>query len=148
MKRLFTILFLLISVNSYGAELLVKAKPHWMDSIKQSEVNKMSAKERAEYDFRGQIGDIIVIRPNGWQWGSSERLPSFYVIKVPNLPYENAKHLEDKLLHPPDANGERKPKRKRKFKVPTSILNQADENGFITININADIINNIIEKTQ
>jgi len=37
---------------------------------------------QAAYDARVRKGDIVVIRPDGWQWGSSECLPTFHVVKV------------------------------------------------------------------
>jgi hypothetical protein len=29
-----------------------------------------------------RLGDIIVVRPDGWVWGKEESLPSFWVVKV------------------------------------------------------------------
>lgn len=84
------------------AELLVKAKPHWQDSIKQAEINKMSEGERASYNARSQIGDIIVVRPDGWPWGKCECLPDFVIIKLPNVKAEDIKHYEQPLMDTTD----------------------------------------------
>jgi hypothetical protein len=40
------------------AELLIRAKGHWMDKLTQEEVDKMSVSERQSYEARSQIGDI------------------------------------------------------------------------------------------
>ena len=30
-------------------------------------------------------GDPIVVRPDGWPWGSSERPPMFFILRVPGV---------------------------------------------------------------
>jgi len=66
----------LITVPCLGAELLVKAKPSWNGKGKE-------------------VGDVVVVRPNGHVWGKSECLPSYIVIKIPDLSYEDAKKYEE-----------------------------------------------------
>ena len=79
------------------AELLVKAKPHWKDDFTQARVDAMVKEEKAMYDARSQIGDIIVVRPDGWEWGKEERLPNFVVFKLPGVSVDAVKKYEDPL---------------------------------------------------
>jgi hypothetical protein len=43
------------------------------------------------YDSRTQVGDVIVVRPDGWEWGTRECLPEYVVIKLPGVSEEDAK---------------------------------------------------------
>jgi hypothetical protein len=56
----------------------------------------MSEQELQSFNARSQIGDVIVVRPDGWKWGSCECLPDFVVVKVKGTMEEN-KHLEESL---------------------------------------------------
>jgi len=89
------------------AELLVRAKAHWMDDLTQKDVDKMSVEEKQSYEARSQIGDIVVVRPDGWPWGKCECLPDFIVVKVPDLAIEDAQKYEESLM---DNSNEEKPK--------------------------------------
>jgi hypothetical protein len=80
------------------AELLIRAKKHWMDDLKQEEIDKMTKEQKQSYDARSQIGDIIVVRPDGWNWGKEECLPNFVVVKVPQMTDEEAKKYEESLM--------------------------------------------------
>ncbi len=80
------------------AELLVKAKTHWMDSLKQDDIDKMDEGKKRSYEARSQIGDVIVVRPDGWDWGKEECLPNFIVVKVPDMTIEEAKKYEESLM--------------------------------------------------
>lgn len=79
------------------AELLVRAQAHWMDSLKQEDIDKMTPEQKQSYEARSQVGDIIVVRPDGWQWGKCECLPDYVVIKRPDLKIEDAKVYEEQL---------------------------------------------------
>jgi hypothetical protein len=79
------------------AELLVRAQSHRLDKLPQEEVDKMPVGVRRSYDARSQIGDIIVVRPDGWQWGRCECLPEYVVIKIPSMSVEDAKKYEEQL---------------------------------------------------
>ena len=43
--------------------------------------------------FAYKIGHIISIQPDGHIWGKLECLPRFWIIKVPGMKVEEAKHL-------------------------------------------------------
>jgi hypothetical protein len=85
------------------AELLIKASPHWMDKLSYEEVI-----DKRAYNSRVCIGDIIVVRPDGWKWGKCECLPDFIVVKVPGTQLDN-EHLEESLF---DEKGEMLKQRK------------------------------------
>jgi len=78
------------------AELLIKAQAHWKDSFDQKTIDNMSKDEKQSFDARSQIGDIIVVRPDGWKWGKEECLPRFVVVKVKDS-FEEAKKYEEPL---------------------------------------------------
>lgn len=71
-------------------------------------------------------GDVIAVMPDGHEWGKEERLPKFYVVRIPRAPVEDyqgyleAQMLDTKLV---DANGEAIIKliapRKWKFELDT-----------------------------
>jgi hypothetical protein len=63
------------------AEFLIYAKSaHWMDDKPE-----IIASCEKTYAARIKLGDIVVVREDGWAWGSCECLPSFLVVKVPGL---------------------------------------------------------------
>lgn len=98
----------------YAVEFLVKADNHWMDSLTQIDVDKMIIEEKEAYLSRLQIGDIIVIRPDGWPWGKEESLPRFVIIKVPDMTIQEAMEFEESLVE------NDKIVRLRKYNVPIS----------------------------
>ena len=108
------------------AELLVRAKPHWKDSFTQKEVDKLSEGELQSYKARSQIGDIIVVKPDGWKWGKEECLPNFIVIKVPYLEYKDAKKYEESLV---DETDPEKPTllKHRKHQIPLTVVENAKQ---------------------
>ena len=60
------------------AEFLVKAKPSWNGKGKE-------------------VGDIVVVRPDGWKWGNKECPPDYIIVKLPSMSFEDAKEYEKKL---------------------------------------------------
>ena len=116
------------------AELLVRAKPHWMDSLTQAEVDAMKPEQKDSYNARTQIGDIIVVRPDGWQWGKEENLPNFVVIKLPNISIEQVKKYEETLSEQfTDTNGRLLTRllKHRKYQLPKIVIE-----GYKFLNIN------------
>lgn len=80
------------------AELLVLAKNHWQDSLSKEDIDKMTNRQKADFEARYQYGDIIVVRPDGWKWGTKECLPDFVIVKIPGVSVPDTKHLEESLF--------------------------------------------------
>jgi hypothetical protein len=68
------------------AELLIKAVESWTHD---KDTSKMTAEELVSHESRSRKGDVVVVRPDGWQWGREECLPNFIVVKVPGTMEEN-----------------------------------------------------------
>lgn len=103
------------------AELLVRASGHWLDSKTQAQVDAMSAGDRQSYNARSQVGDIIVVKPDGWVWGLEECLPTFIVVKLPGVSEEESKYYEQGLI---DNTNPEHPVllKRRKYQVPSDII--------------------------
>ena len=130
------------------AELLVKAKPHWMDSLSKEEVDKMSVGEKQSYEARSQIGDIIVVRPDGWQWGKEECLPNFIVVKVPQMTESEAKKYEESLQ---DNSDPEKPimLKVRKYNIDKVVVDDVKTTAKSDIEFTKSIVlSKITEKTK
>lgn len=123
MKKLILIVFLLFTFSCFGAELLVKAKPHWKDSWSQAKVDKLTVTQKEQYETRSQIGDIVVVKPNGWEWGREECLPNFVVIQVPDMTYDEAKIYEESLMDNTDP-GNSKMLKHRKYNVEKQVIDE------------------------
>lgn len=152
------------------AELLVRAKGHWMDSLTDQHVGDRAvakyllanlaassddlAKARAsavdDFNSRSQIGDVIVVRPDGWQWGKEECLPNFIVVKMPEMTFDEAKKYEDPLVIDVLIEGELIPKtlKRRKYKIPLSDVEEAKNSNGVLHRSKEQKIKNIIEKTE
>ena len=59
------------------AEILVQAKGHWMDDMSQGEIDALPQSRKDNRDARIQLGDIVVVKPDGWEWGKEEKLPHY-----------------------------------------------------------------------
>ena len=79
------------------AELLVKADGQWMDSFTADQIAALSVGDLASFNTRHQMGDIIFVEPDGWNWEVRECLPSFVVIKLPGVSEGTLKYLEGAL---------------------------------------------------
>ena len=104
------------------AELLVKAKAHWMDSLSQQDVDALSDKKKNSYNARSQIGDVILVRPDGWKWGKCECLPGYIVIKLSGTPEKDLKYLEEPLVEINEEIQRSKLLKKRKYKFPSAYM--------------------------
>jgi hypothetical protein len=100
------------------AELLVQAKKHWMDDMTQEQIDALDEGKKKSRNARIEIGDIVVVRPDGWNWGKEERLPNYIVVKIPELSIEEAGKYENPLFSEPDENGISHILKKRKWQVP------------------------------
>jgi len=146
------LILILFCTSAHAVEVLIKANPHWMDEWKASKVNSLSTGERQSYEARAQLGDIIVIRPDGWVWGGEECLPRFIVVKLPGVTMEAAKLWEESLYDRTDPEHPIMLK-VRKYAVPQPYVNQIVGAGtsVVTINLSAEktaFLNSIVEKTQ
>ena len=105
------------------AELLIKARDPIDLPVNEEKRNRCYRK-----------GDIIVVMPDGHEWGKEERLPKFVVIKVPGMSVATAKkYIEPNEIDTGlvDRDGERiiKLVNKRKYNVlidniPEAVSNQ------------------------
>lgn len=146
-KVLVLLIFLFQVRSAMAVELLVNAKSHWQDTWDMNKVASLSKEEKQTYDARAQIGDIIVVRPDGWQWGKEEGLPNYIVVKIPSISFEVAQKYEDVLK---DETG--KILKKRKYRIPQIVVNgwKLAGKSVTTIDLaeKAIFISTLIEKTQ
>jgi len=127
-------------------ELLIQAKGHWMDDFTQEQIDALDDIKKASRNARIELGDIVVIKSNGWTWGNEEGLPNYYILKVPNLTIEDASHLTQSLV---DDSDPEHPiiKKKRRYQIPQQIISHLNNNdGVYTINVTAEVIDNLIAK--
>jgi len=109
------------------AELLVRAQKHWMDDLKQEDVDKMTAIEKEHYEARCQIGDVVAVRPDGWKWGKLECPPEFVIVKIPDMKVEDAEHFNKQLNEVVTESGKERLKmvRFRKYALPKTDIETA-----------------------
>jgi hypothetical protein len=100
------------------AELLVRAKSHYLDKLSPEEVAKMTKEQLQSYNARSQIGDVIVVRPDGWEWGRCECLPEYIVVRTKET-LEEAKKYEESLSEQTEIDGkvESKMLKVRKYNI-------------------------------
>jgi len=82
-------------------------------------------------------GDIVVVKPDGHEWGKLEGLPNFVVIKVPGLNHEVATKYLDPEIDPLD-NFKRTSRRKYRIRVddiPFNIRKQLQTTGTTTVEL-------------
>lgn len=107
------------------AEFLIKA-------IDATHFN--SVKDRAGCYKRG---DVVVVMPDGHEWGKEERLPKFMVVKVPDLTVASAQKYTESEINDTDLdNIITITRRKHSFLVddaPSNIKDELNTNGEITV---------------
>ena len=118
-----------ISSSVYSAQLLIKAKPSWMENIPREKWKEYGITQE-EYNRRWEVGDVVVVRPDDWKWGRLECPPRFVVIKVPI----NAKILK-KLEEPLYFNG--KLLKRRKWRLSSVYIEKIRNIGMDTLTIEA-----------
>lgn len=81
---LLAVLFLLCATPAQSVELLVQSQKFWQRSepIPEGTTQDTIAWLRDMW-HQTHRGEIIVIKPDGWQWGKLESPPRFIVIKIP-----------------------------------------------------------------
>lgn len=78
-----------------SVELLVRARAGWRPNKPLAEWTKKDAKD---FWRTTQRGEIIVVKPDDWKWGSREQPPRYVVIKVPAATVDQAKSYLYPLL--------------------------------------------------
>lgn len=96
-----------------------------------------------------EIGDIIIIRPDGHVWGNAECLPEYLVVKLPQIDYETVKHYKAALISGTLEN--MIVVKRRKWHVPVEWIEArvAEGNSVITItkaNLKTQFIKRILKK--
>lgn len=118
------IVSLLLTAPCFSAEFLVLAKNLSNDA---ADTSQMSEKEKQEFDARQRSGDIVVVRPDGWQWGAKEQPPTFFVIKIPGMTVDEAKVFEESAIDATDPKNPRISKF-RKYALPeVEFKNEVDQ---------------------
>lgn len=103
------------------AELLVKAKKHWMDDLTFADLKELEPDQVNDYHARTQIGDVIVIKPDGWKWGKEECLPNFLIVKMPGVDVKEVEYLISSLF---DVSVPDKPRlmKRRRYRIPDTFV--------------------------
>lgn len=127
------------------AEFLIQAKPHWMDSI---DPDTLFLDQIDGYNARVQMGDIIVIKPNGWVWGREECLPNYIVIQIPSIDVKTAESFVQPIsvTYPntdPEHIGEEvtKMSKKRRYALPKAYVQTFVSQGKSVVKINVTQFN-------
>ena len=80
------LILLLLAVPVQPVEILVKAQPFWQRS---KAIPEGTLQDTISYlrDMWHQThrGEIIVIKPDGFDWGYNERPPEYIIVKVPGV---------------------------------------------------------------
>ena len=130
------------------AEFLIRAKGHWKDEWNQTKVDGLTPRERDSYNARLQLGDIIVIMPDGWKWGKAECLPDFVLVKIPDMTVEEARQyvvsITEQYYDEHNNLLERTLRCKKWFLKPTWVSTIISQGGVFTIS--KDQVVNYIEQ--
>ncbi len=114
------------------AELLIKA---WSATHPDATKDRRGCYKR---------GDIVVVKPDGFEWGAAETLPDFVLVKIPGVTVDKVQALtgmqtEDDAGTPlTDENGAPITYRRRRWRVlvdniPPAILNELKTTGEVTV---------------
>jgi hypothetical protein len=117
------------------AELLIRA------------ANNNTTHANAEIEFSGAYkrGDIVVVKPDGWQWGSAEGLPIFVKVKIPGLAVNTAESWIVRQVSgaDPTITVKRRLWGVKVESIPIGIRNELLANGEVTVTLTQ--IRNFIE---
>lgn len=73
-----------------------------------------------------EVGDIIIVRPDGHVWGNAECLPEYLVVKVPTISYEQVQKFEHSLQEQTGTDADGNPvyttRKRRKYRVPLTTV--------------------------
>lgn len=108
------------------AELLIKARD--------------ASHDDPETDRRGcyKRGDVVVVMPDGHEWGVKEGLPNFVVLKIPGVDPERIRPLVEPQDDDDAGNAVSDTFRRRRWKlaiasIPAEIRNQLQNTGTATV---------------
>lgn len=125
MKNAFMILaFMFACSTGLAAELLVQAQD-------------------SKFETGAKKGDIIVVRPDGWEWGKEECLPNYIVVKLPGVKIEDAKKYEEALFKTVSETRDgrsvevQKVEKKRKYNIEALKVDQAVSAKTSTVSIDS-----------
>jgi hypothetical protein len=106
-------------------------------------------------------GDIVVVMPDGHEWGKEERLPKFMVVKIPGLSVETAKKYiisayEDTGIVDQDNHPIMKMVQRRKYRIlldtiPTAIRTAITKDGIAEVsweNVKSHVYDKIALRTE
>ena len=132
------------------AEFLIQARDHWMENLSQAEIDALKPGAKITRDRRIAIGDLVVIKPDGWVWGNEEKLPYYIVIKAPGVAVEDVNHLTGPLMEAGDPEDpELKMIKTRKYQIPQGWMNTHLDQDVVVLSPAeiALVMDNIVEKT-
>ncbi len=127
------------------AEILVRAKNHWAESIPPGQRNSWPQKRKDKFERRIQFGDIMRVEEDGFVWGSKEGMPDWILIKVLGLSKAEAEQYIDLIEDVPDAEGNAKKLRRKRYGIPKNICNQIIGDGGERTYLWADVQGMVID---
>jgi len=105
------------------AQLLIITKQHWTELTPMDDLD--TRRKRAG---RPRVGDVILVRPDDWEWGRLEGPPDFLVVRLPGVPCGALKHLEE-----PGDNGQRR--RYNAHKIVVAAMNASTIDGSFSCDV-------------
>lgn len=106
-------------MQSFSAELLVRARPHWMETADTTGWSKDQLKEKNTVTTKGSP---IVVKPDGWKWGKKECPPNFIIIKLPGVTVEKCLKYIESLRDTTLSTLESQTKKERKYIIRESLI--------------------------
>lgn len=99
-----------------------------------------------------EVGDIIIVRPDGHKWGKCECLPEYLVVKFPDIKTETVKQYEEQLTQVNELTRAVDIIKRRKFKLPLTTIQSMvtlgrSETTLDTTAAKDTLIASIVEKT-
>lgn len=122
--RIFLALIFLASAPCMGAEFLI-----YVHEVSQTDPTFIPMTK----------GDIVVVRPDGWQWGRNECLPDFIVVKVPGLAVDISRDAMELL-------SDNVTERERSYAILSSYIDAAVYSNTSVFTIQKNKILNYIKK--
>ena len=74
-----------------------------------------------------QIGDVVVVKPDGWKWGKEECLPRYVVVKVPDMTVKEAEKYVEPLIKNPDDIEKATVEKYRKYDFKGKVVTDAKQ---------------------